>query len=105
MSSAKSESPFSKFTFESELQTPYDAREINALVVRIRKKFKVCVRPAMEFKKEKIPAIVIATLGTTEQAISQQLDSIADFLEDSGFGRIDTEQTILDFIDSGPFEC
>jgi len=32
--------------------------------------------------------------------LGRQLDSICEFCESSGFGRIDTERTLMDHVDS-----
>lgn len=90
----------SKINFEIDTQTATDGRDLKALAEKIRSRFKVCAITcnAPEFSGE--AAIAIATLGGTEQKVTAQLDSIATFCEESGFGRIDYETTLIDHLSS-----
>lgn len=64
------------------------------------KKGMVCVKPSVEFQKEGEPSLVIAALSGSETELNKELDAIADFCENSGFGRIEAEVSFMDHIDS-----
>jgi len=89
----------SKITFESEL-TSYDHKELKSLTEKIRARFKVTVRISEDFQKKGIPSIVLAALNPQQEALSRLLDSVVEFCELSGFGRIAEEKTILEDLES-----
>ena len=79
--------------------TGNDKKDFYALVDKVRSKFKVCVKPSVEFQKEGEPSLVIASLNSSEAELHKELDHIADFCEDSGFGRIAAEVSFVDHVD------
>jgi hypothetical protein len=45
-------------------------------------------------------SIAYTSLASSEESLSKQMDSIASFCEDQGFGRIGDEAVLMDHIDS-----
>ena len=93
----------SKLTF-SEGQTSSDKKQLAALIQKIRARFKVSIRsvgPA-HGKESGINAIMVALLDRSETGLTQQIDSIIDFCENSGFGRVEGEDTIFEDFDAWP---
>lgn len=90
----------SKFIFESDYTTKDDAKLLKSLTEKIQTRFKVCAKSLSDINNGCIPTIVIAALDSSEQKLNQRLDQIAIFLEESGYGRLYSESTILDHIDS-----
>ena len=89
-----------KIVFESDGRLDTDYREITSLAVKLQTKFKVSVQVSHSFKEDGIPMLVIASLGKTENHISRQIDRMVEYCELSGFGRVGSERTLLDHIDS-----
>ena len=75
-------------------------QELQSLVEKLRARFRIAVLPGQIEEPGEPPVIAIASLAYSEESLSRQLDSICEFCESSGFGRIDTERTLLDHIDS-----
>ncbi|MES2746331.1 MAG: hypothetical protein V4655_12945 [Bdellovibrionota bacterium] len=84
-----------KLTFERQT-TPHEGRELAALVEKLRARFKISVEIADEFHKGGEAGVVVAAVHTSEMKLSSLIDSISDACEDSGFGRIHSENTILE---------
>ena len=90
-----------KFTFESSgKKTPDDRKELRSLVEKIRARFKVSCAIASQPDDVGSASIAIAALAGSEDALDKKLDDIAEFCEAAGFGRIESEQTLLDEIDA-----
>jgi uncharacterized protein YlxP (DUF503 family) len=90
-----------KFTFEqSGREVADDGKELRNLVEKIRARFKVSCAIVSKEEDEGTTAIAVAALGGTEEALDKSLDGIAEFCENAGFGRIESEQTLLDHIDA-----
>lgn len=90
-----------KFTFEqSGKPTADDRKELRSLVEKIRARFKVSCAIVSHEDDDGVTAIAISTLAGSEDALDRTLDGIAEFCENAGFGRIDTEQTLMDHIDA-----
>ncbi len=89
----------SKLRFEN-VQTPYDAKQLAQLTEKLRNKFKISVQIADEFHKNGQAGIVLAAVHSQEMQLSQLIDDISDICEDSGFGRISSESTILENFES-----
>ncbi len=85
----------SKLAFESQ-QTARDARELSQLVDKLRQRFRISVQIADEFHKFGTAAIVVAAVHSQEEHLSKLIDDISDSCENSGFGRIHSESTILE---------
>lgn len=75
-------------------------QDLQALCEKLRTRFRVTVLPGQVSEPGDPPVIAVASLAHSEESLSRQLDSICEFCEGSGFGRIDTERTLLDHIDS-----
>lgn len=84
-----------KLTFEAQ-QTSRDARELSHLVDKLRQRFKISIQIADEFHKSGIAGIVVAAVHSQEEYLSKLIDDIAESCENSGFGRIHSESTILE---------
>lgn len=89
----------SKITFEDEA-SPHDHKALKSLTEKLRARFKVTVRISEDFEKHGSLAIVLALLHPQREGLSQTLDRILEFCEQSGFGRIANEKTILEDLDS-----
>ncbi|MFY7929087.1 MAG: DUF503 family protein [Oligoflexus sp.] len=85
----------SKLTFEAQ-PTSYDARELSQLVDKLRNRFKISVQVSEEFHRSGTAALMVAAVHSQEEHLSKLIDDIADACENSGFGRINSENTILE---------
>ena len=85
----------SKLSFESE-STPRDAKELAQLADKLRQRFKISIQIADEFYKGGQAGIVVAAVHSQEMQLSSLIDEIADACENSGYGRIHSESTILE---------
>lgn len=84
-----------KLTFERQ-STPHDAKDLAALVEKLRARFKISVEIADEFYKTNQAALMVAAIHKDEMKLSNLIDKVSDTCEDSGFGRIYSENTILE---------
>lgn len=89
-----------KLTFDIDEHTANERKDLNALVEKVRSRFKVCVQPMVSDKDHGFLGMAVASLGQTEERLSQQVDAIAEFVEESGFGRVAKEETLIDHVDS-----
>jgi len=87
-----------KLCFDLDTSTPHDSKALSSLCEKLRKKFKASVAPCPI--KDGDASVAIALLHRTEQQISNTLDDIAEFCENSGIGRVKEEHTLIDSIDS-----
>jgi len=85
-------------SFPSGPDATKDNKDTKSLIERIRSRFKVCARQVME--KDGTLSIAIATLHPNQNDLTQQLDSIIEHCETSGFGRVESEKTLFDHIDA-----
>jgi uncharacterized protein YlxP (DUF503 family) len=88
-----------QITFEDEV-TSYDYKELKSLTEKLRARFRICVRVADGSPQSAPPAIVIAALHPQQESLSRLLDQVVEFCENSGFGRIAEERTILEHLES-----
>lgn len=88
-----------KLTFERQ-STPHDAKALAALVDKLRARFRISVEVADEFHKGGEAAVVVAAVHPSDMKLSSLIDAISDACEDSGFGRIHSENTILEDFES-----
>ncbi len=89
-----------KLTFDIDEHTANERKDLSALVEKVRARFKVCVQPLIHDKDSDFLGMAIASLGQAEERLSQQVDAIAEFCEESGFGRVAKEETLIDHMDS-----
>ena len=87
-----------KFSFEANADTAQDRRDLRQLTEKIRSRFKVCAAACDEDAGSN--AVAITALASTEERLTHTLDAIAEFCESSGFGRIESEQSLVDHIDA-----
>lgn len=87
-----------KLTFESSPGTDRDLKDAHALVERLRKRFKVSAQPMVG--DATTISIAVAALHGDQNELTKKLDAIIDLCETSGFGRVSTEETLLDHIDA-----
>ena len=87
----------SKICFSAENKTPLIARDLHSLVEKIRARFRVCVTAYPDTHEI---AIAITSLALTEEALNKQIDQVIEFCESSGLGRVISESTLLDDVDS-----
>ncbi len=88
-----------KLTFESQAKA-HDLRDLTSLVEKLRARFRISVEIADEFHKGGEAAVVVAAVHPSEMKLSGLIDAISDACEDSGFGRIHSENTILEDFES-----
>ena len=87
-----------KISFESATDPGFDRKALRSLSEKIRARFKVCAAAA---EAEDMGTILaIAALGSSEERLTNTLDAISEFCEASGFGRVASEQTLMDHIDT-----
>ena len=86
----------SKISFAVE-SSSYTGRELHTLVEKIRARFRVCV---MAYSDTSDATIAITSLALSEEALNKQIDQIIELCESSGFGRVASEATLLDSVDS-----
>ncbi len=79
---------------------PRSKQDLHALVEKLRARFRIAVLPGQLSGPGEPPVIAISSLAHSEESLARQLDSICEFCESSGFGRIDTERTLMDHVDS-----
>ncbi len=88
-----------KLTFERQ-STPHDAKDLAALAEKIRARFRITVEVTDEFQKGGEAGLMVAAVHRDEMKLSNMIDAIVDVCEDSGFGRIHSENTILEDFES-----
>jgi len=89
-----------KLTFEASESSAQDRKALAALIEKIRARFKVCAMPCESMEESGQASLAISSLAHSDEALGKQLDAISDFCESSGFGRVETERTLMDHIDA-----
>ncbi len=89
-----------KLTFEQGPETKDDRKALRNLAEKIRARFKVCAAACGEDGDAGSTSIAVAALGSSEERLTHTLDAITEFCEASGFGRVESEQALLDHIDA-----
>lgn len=75
-------------------------KDLASLVEKIRAKHRVAVMIAKTLEEHGQPCIAVTGLALSEEALSRQLDSIVSICEESGVGRVEREETLMDHLDS-----
>ncbi|MCX6111587.1 MAG: DUF503 family protein [Proteobacteria bacterium] len=88
-----------KISFEAATDPGFDRKALRSLSEKIRARFKVCAAAAGGDESSDT-VLAIAALGSSEERLTNTLDAISEFCEASGFGRIASEQTLMDHIDA-----
>ena len=89
----------SKIMFDLDTETSQDDKALKSLAEKVRSRFKVAVSTLNQAHQGET-ALVIAGLARNEEKLDQTINDIMAFCEESGFGRISDELTLLDHIDS-----
>ncbi len=89
-----------KLTFDDDARTSDDHKELRALAEKIRARFKACAAACEDEAGGGTGALAVTALASTEERLTQTLDAITDFCETSGYGRVASEQALLDHIDA-----
>src|SRR5437867_1571062 len=90
----------SKLTIDLDSPTLQDGKILGSLVEKIRARFKVCAKGVIESQNESVHAsLVVSSLGNGEEKLAQLVDSISQFCEESGYGRVVNQETFIDHID------
>lgn len=90
-----------KITFDTESEAPKpDRKETAAFLDKLRGKFRVVALALSVAEDDGATAIAYTSLAHSSEALSKQLDAIAEFCEQQGFGRIADEAVLMDDIDS-----
>jgi uncharacterized protein YlxP (DUF503 family) len=87
-----------KLGFETNFDSELDRRELRQLAEKIRARFKVCA--AVHEHNDAGPSLAIAALSSSAERLDQTLDAISEFCESSGYGRVESEQSLVDHIDA-----
>lgn len=88
-----------RLTFTEDEGTSQDRKAMHALIDRIRARHKVAVMPSKSIEEHGVAQITFVLLGHNENKLSQEIDAIGELCEESGFGRIEDEDTMIDDID------
>ena len=87
-----------KLGFDEEHREIRDLKTMKSISEKVRSRFKVNVlcsnSPSAAFE------IVISALSLREEKLNNLLDTIEDFLENEGIGRITSESTLMDHVDN-----
>lgn len=89
-----------KLNFEAAPKQGQDRKALRSLTEKLRSRFKVCAAVCSEEEEEGVSAIAVTALASSEEKLTQMLDAISSYCEESGFGRIESEDALLDHIDS-----
>jgi hypothetical protein len=90
-----------KITFEQEAGAPApDRKQMSAFIEKLRARFRITVMPYGNMSDDGETSIAYTSLASSEESLSKQLDAIASFCEEQGFGRIADEAVLMDHIDS-----
>lgn len=71
----------------------FDEKSMKSLSEKIRSHHKVSVRGGFI---ENEPILAIAALGDTEEQLIRTLDQISELIEASGYGRVSSEDSLID---------
>jgi hypothetical protein len=77
-----------------------DRKAMAAFLDRLRAKFRVVAIPLTVASEDGYTSFAYTSLAHSHESLSKQLDSIAAFTEDQGFGRISDESVLMDDVDS-----
>lgn len=89
----------SKLVFEFDARLHQDDRDLKALAEKIRKRFKVSARPAALTETGEA-SLAIAAVDRSQEKLSRMMDEISELCEQSGFGRVDHELSLMDHFDN-----
>lgn len=89
-----------KITFDIDSKTIHDRKKMRSLCDGIQKRFKVSAQPIGDPEEEGEASVAIAALAPSEKQMTTLLDNISDFCENSGFGRVASEEALVDHVDS-----
>lgn len=94
-----------KLLFADDGKTSYDAKEMQALLEKIRQRFKISVKSYHADKgSQTADGILLAAVGQTSHQLEQLIDDIAEVCETTGFGRIEDEQVLIESFDQLEFD-
>ena len=88
----------SRLAFEDE-STAYDNRELLNLIKKLKIKFPISVRMGHE-NGEQGRVLYFTYVHESPQKVHGLIDKIIDFCENSGFGRIESEDSFLEHFDT-----
>jgi hypothetical protein len=90
-----------KITFEQDTgASAPDRKEMSAFLDKLRARFRIVVMPYGNMSEDGETSIAYTSLATSEESLTKQLDAVASFCEEQGFGRIADESVLMDHIDS-----
>jgi len=88
-----------RIRFEDDGSSRHDQREMHNLVTSIRAKFKVSASSEQGPNDSPALGIVIACVGSSDESVQNKLQSISEYAESAGLGRIDMEQSVVENFD------
>lgn len=90
-----------KITFEHDQDAPPpDRKDMSALLEKIRARFRVVVMAVGVSEEDGSTAIAYTSLAHSEESLTRQMDAIAEFCEEQGFGRVADEAVLMDDLDT-----
>lgn len=90
-----------KITFEFEQEAPKpDRKDMAAFLEKLRARFRIVALSASVGEDDGHTSFAYTSLAHSSESLTKQLDSIAEFCEEQGFGRIADEAVLMDDIDS-----
>lgn len=90
-----------KLVFDIDTTTKADHSEFYKVTNKIKSRFKISVLSSLEIaKRTNSYYIVFAILDKTPQSISAKIDKIISICEEQGIGRIISEKSVLDHIET-----
>jgi hypothetical protein len=90
-----------KIAFEHESGNPApDRKEMAAFIEKLRARFRITVMAYGNVQDDGETSIAYTSLALSEESLNKQLDAVATFCEEQGFGRIADEAVLMDHIDS-----
>ena len=88
----------SRVAFEDE-PTSYDTRKLLNLIKKLKVKFPISIRMGNDIG-EQGRVLYFTHVHENPKKIHSLIDNIIDFCEDSGFGRIESEDTFMEHFDT-----
>ena len=90
----------SNLVFDPTTTEHLDRKSINSLCKKLQNRFPVIAKTKSVPEADGVASIVVVAIGRRQDTLSQLVDDLEKFCEDSGFGRIESEQTMLESFDA-----
>lgn len=90
---------FCKISFD-EFSSSHDYKSLKSICDKIRSRYGIIIRIADEFHKKDIPALNLILAANYPSKIEQTLTSIVELIERSGFGRVSSDDCLIEDFDA-----